>query len=209
MLASWKESYDKRRQHIEKQGHYFANKGPYTQMDGFSSNHVWMWELDHKEGWVPKNWWLQTVVLEKTIESPLDSKEIEPVNLKGNLPWLFIGRTSAKALKLWPPDVKSWLIGKEPDAGKDWGQEEKGMTKDEMAGWHHQLNGHEFGWTPGVGDGQGGLVCCDSWGRRVGNDCVTELNWSLPSDIPTYWPISQENHLSSSHMHPNVHFSTS
>ena len=133
MLAPWKESYDKRRQHIEKQGHYFANKGPYTQMYGFSSNYVWMWELDHKEGWVPKNWWFQTVVLEKTLESPLDSKEIEPVNLKGNLPWLFIGRTSAEALKLWPPDVKSWLIGKEPDAGKDWGQEEKGWGQ--WDGW--------------------------------------------------------------------------
>ena len=103
-----------------------------------------MWELDDKEGWAPMNWCFQIVVLEKTFESPLDSKEVKPVNPKGNQLWLFIGRTDTEALILWPPDVKSPLIGKDPDAGKDWGQEEKGATEDEMVGWHHQINGHEF-----------------------------------------------------------------
>ena len=125
-----------------------------------------MWELDHKEGWVPKNWLFQTVVLEKTLESPLDSKEIKPVNLKRNLPWLFIGRTGAEAPKLWPPDVKSSLIGKDPDAEKDWGQEEKGATQDEMVGWYHGLNGHSSGQTPGDCEGQGSLACCSPWGHK-------------------------------------------
>ena len=112
----------------------------------FSSSHVWMWELDHKKGRVPKNWFFWTVVLENTLESPLDCKEIQAVNPKGNHPWIFIGRTDAEgeAPILWPPDMKNWLIGKDPDAGKDWGQEEKGTTEDEMVGWHHWLNGHEF-----------------------------------------------------------------
>ena len=120
-----------------------------------------MWELDHKEGWVPKNWSFWTVVLEKTLESPLDSKEIKQVNPKGNQLWIFIGRTDAEAEApiLWPTDAKSWLIRKDPDAGKDWRQE-KGTTEDEMAGWHHQLNAHEFAHTPGDGEGQGILVCC-------------------------------------------------
>ena len=115
----------------------------------------WMWELDYKESWGPKNWCFWTVMLEKTLESPLDCKEIQPVHPKGNQSWVFIGRTNVEAETpvLWPPDVKSWLTGKDPDAGKDWGQEEKGTTEDEMVGWHHWLNGHEFGWTPGVGDG--------------------------------------------------------
>ena len=118
-----------------------------------------------------------TVVLEKTLESPLDCKEIQPVHPKGNLSWIFIGRTDAKAETpiLWPPDEKSWLIGKDPDAGKDWGQEEKGMTEDKMVGWHHWLNGHGFGWTLGVGDGQGGLACCGSWGRKEW-DTTEQLN---------------------------------
>ena len=126
-----------------------------------------MWQLGHK-GWASKNWCFWTVMLEKTLESPLDCKEIEPVNLKGNQSWVFIGRTDAKAetLILWPPDAKNWFIWKDADAGKDWRQEEKGMTEDEMAGWHHRHNGHGFGWTPGVGDGQGGLVCCSPWGRK-------------------------------------------
>ena len=117
--------------------------------------------------------------LEKTLESPLDCKEILPVNSKGDQSWVFFGRNHAKAETpvLWPPHVKSWLIGKDSDAGRDWGQEEKGTTEDEMAGWHHQLNGHEPEWIPGVGDGQGGLACCDSWGHRVGHDWATELNW--------------------------------
>ena len=130
----------------------------------FSSGHVWMWELDYKESWVPKNWCFLTVVLEKTLESPLDCKEIQPVHPKGDQSWVFIGRTDVEAEVpiLWPPDVKGWLIWKDPDAGKDWRREEKGMTEDEMVGWHYWLNGHGFGWTLGVGDGQGGLACCGS-----------------------------------------------
>ena len=145
--APWKKSNDKPRQHIKKQRHYFAAKGPSSQNYGFSSSHVWMWELDHKESWVLKNWCFWTVVLEKTLESPLDCKEIQPVNSKDNQSWIFIGRTDAEAETpiLWPPDVKNWLILKDPDAGKDWRQEEKGMTEDEVVGWHYWLNGHEFG----------------------------------------------------------------
>ena len=122
---------------------------------GFSSGHIWMWELDYKESWVPKNWCFWTVVLEKTLESALDYKEIQPVNPKGNQSWIFIGRTDAEAeaSSLWPSDVKSRLIGKDPNSGKDWGQEEKGTAEDEMTGWYHQFNGHEFGWAPAVGDG--------------------------------------------------------
>ena len=158
-LASWKESYDKPRQCVQKQRHHFAKKGLYSQIYGFSSSHVQMWEVDNKKGWAPKNW---TVVLEKALQSPLDCKEIKPVNPKGDQPWIFIGRTDveAKTPILWPPDVKNWLIRKDPDAGKDWRQEEKGTTEDEMVGWHHQLDGHEFGQAPGVGDGQGSLACC-------------------------------------------------
>ena len=137
-----------------------------------------MWELDCKEGWMPKNWCFQTVVLENTLENPVDSKEIKPANPKENQPWISLGRTEAEALRFWPPHVKSWLIGKDPDAGKDWGQEEKGTTEDEMAGWHHWLDVHGFGWTPGVGDGQRGLACCSSWGHRVGHNWATELNWT-------------------------------
>ena len=167
----WKESYDQPREHIQKQRYYFANKGPSSQGYGFSWGHVWMWDLDCEEGWVPKNWCFWPVVLEKTLESPLDCKEIQPVHPKGDHSWVFTGKTDAEAETpvLWPPHAKSWLIGKDPDAGRDWGQEEKGTTEDEMAGWHHRLNGHEFEWTPGVGDGQGGLACCDSCGRRVGD----------------------------------------
>ena len=148
--------------------HYFANKGPSYQSYGFSSSHVWMWELDYKESWAPKNWCFWMVVLEKTLESPLNCREIQPVHPKGDQFWVFIGRTDVEAETpiLWPPHVKSWLIGKDSDAGRVWGQEEKGMTKDEMAGWHHQLDGHESRWTLGVGDGQGGLACCNSWGHK-------------------------------------------
>ena len=126
--------------------HYFANKGPSGQGYGFSSGHVWMWELDYKESLALKNWCFWTVVLEKTLESLLDSKEIQPVHPKGNQSWIFIGRTDAEAetLIFWPPDAKNWLIWKDPDAGKDWRQEEKGMTEDETVGWHHRFNGHEF-----------------------------------------------------------------
>ena len=139
-----------------------------------------MWELDCEEGWVPKNWCFWTVVLEKTLESPLDCKDIQPVHSEGDQPWDFFGGNDAKAETpvLWLPHAKSWLIRKDSDAGKDWGQEEKGTTEDEMAGWHHWLDGRESEWTLGVGDGQGGLACCDSWGRRVGHDWVTDLIWS-------------------------------
>ena len=161
-LATWKKSYDKPRQHIKKQRRYFTDKGLYSPSYGFFCNHVWMWELDCREGWVPKNWCFWTVMLEKTLESPLDCKEIKPDNFKGNQFWIFIGRTDAEAEApiLWPPDVKSWLIRKDPDAGKDWREEQKGMTGYEMVGWHHWLNGHEFEQTPGDGEGQGGLACC-------------------------------------------------
>ena len=138
MLAPWKKSYDQPRQHVKKQRHYFANKCPSSQSYGFSSSRVWMWELDDKESWVPKNCCFWTVVLEKTLESPLDYKEIQPVHPKDQS-LIFIGRTDAEAETpiLWPPDVKNWLIWKDPDAGKDWREEEKKRTEDEMAGWHH------------------------------------------------------------------------
>ena len=135
------------RQHIKKQKHYFANKGPSSQGYGFSSSHVWMLELDCEESWAPENWCFWTVVLEKTLENPLDYKEIQPVCPKGDQSWVFIGRTDVEAETpiLWPPDVKSWLIWKDPDARRDWGQEEKGTTEDEMVGWYHRLDGHVFG----------------------------------------------------------------
>ena len=164
-LAPWKKSYDQPRQHIKKQRHYLADNGLYSQGYGFSSRHVRMWKLDHKEGWALKNGCFQTVVLEKTLKSPLDSKEIKPVNPKGDQPWRFIGRTDAEAPILWPPDGKSWLIGKDPDVGKDWGQEEKGMTQDKIVGWHHQLNAYEFEWASGDSKGQGSLMSSSPWGR--------------------------------------------
>ena len=147
-----------------------------------------MWELDYKESWALKNRCLWTVVLEKTVASPLDCKEIQPVHPKGDQTWVFIGRTAveAKTPVLWLPDAKSWLIWKDPDAGKDWGQKEKGMTEDETVGWHHWLNGHGFGWTPGVGDGQGGLAC---WSPCKESDMTewlnwTELNWGWSAFLP-------------------------
>ena len=143
----------------------------------FSSCHVWMWELDYKESWALKNWCFWTVVLEKTLESLLECKETKLVNPKGNQSLIFIGRTDAEAgaLIVWPPDTNSWLFGKDPNAGKDWRQEEKGMTEDEMVGWHHQLDGHEFEQDPGVGDGQGSLVGFSPWSHRVRHDWVTQL----------------------------------
>ena len=157
-------------------------KGPSIQSYGFSSSHVWMWELDCKESWALKNWCLWTVVLEKTLESLLDSKEIQPVHPKGNQSWIFIGRTDAEAETpiLWPPDAKSWVNWKDPDAGKDWRQEEKGTTENEMVGWHHQLNGHEFEQALGVGDGQGSLVCFSPWGCKE-LDMTEQLNWNEKS----------------------------
>ena len=131
---------------LKSKRHCFADKGLCSQSCGFSSSHVWMWELDCKESWSLKNWCFWTVVLEKTLESHLDCKEIQPIHPKGNQSWIFIGRTDVEAETpiLWPPDAKSWLIWKDPDAGKYRRQEEKGMTEDEMVGWHHQLNGQEF-----------------------------------------------------------------
>ena len=144
-----------------------------------------MWELDCEESWTPKNWCFWTVVLDKTLESPLNCQEIQLVHPKEDQSWVYIGRTGveAKTLILWPPDVKSWLIWKDPDAGKDWRQEDEGTTEDEMAGWHHWLNGHGFGWTPGVGDGQGGLVCCGSRSCKE-SDMAEWLNWTEHSSIP-------------------------
>ena len=162
MLTPWKKSYDQPRQHIKKQRHYFVNKGLSSQ-----SSHVWMWELDYKESWALKNWCFWTVVLEKTLKSPLDCKEIQPVHPKENQSWIFTGRTDVEAETpiLWPPDAKNWLIWKDSDAGKDGRLEKKG-TEDEMVGWHHQLHEHEFEQALGVGDGQGSLVCCSPWGCK-------------------------------------------
>ena len=147
MLAPWKKICDQPRQHIKKQRYYFTNKGSFSQRYCFSSmesnTHMDL-ELDHKKSWVPENWCFWTVVLEKTVESPLDCKEIKPVHPKGNQSWIFIGRTDAEAETpiLWPHDGKNWLLRKDPDAGEDW-RNEKGTTEDEMVGWHHRLNGHE------------------------------------------------------------------
>ena len=145
MLAPWKESYDQHRQYIKKQRHYYANKGMSSQSYGFSSSHVWISELDHKESWVLKNWCFWTVILEKTLESPLDSMEIKPVSRKRNQSWIVTGRTDAEAEApiLRSPDVKNWHFGKDPDAGKDWRWEEKGMTAHEIVGWHHLHDGYE------------------------------------------------------------------
>ena len=138
-----------------------------------------MWKLDYKESWALKNWCFWTVVLEKVLESPLDCTEIKQVHPKGSQSWIFIGRTDSEAVApiLWPPDAKNWLLGKDPDAGKDWRWEEKGTTEDEMVGWHHWLNGHEFEQTLGVGDGQGGLECCSPWGCKV-SDMTEWMNWT-------------------------------
>ena len=150
----------------------------------FSSSHVWMWEMDHNEGWAPKNSWFQIVILVKTLESPIDN-EIKPVNPKENQSWILIGRTDAEAETpiLWPPDVKKWLIGKDSDAGKDWGQEEKGITEDEMVRWHLWLNGHDSEQTQGYSEGQGSLACCCSWVRRVGHNWMTEQQCKLTLNL--------------------------
>ena len=150
-------------------------------------------ESDHKESWVPKNWCFCTVVLDKTLESPLDCKEIQPVHPKGNQSWIFIGRTDAEAEApmLWPSDARNWLLRKDPDAGKDWRQQKKGMTEKEMVGWHHQLYGHEFEQALGVGDGQGSVVWSSPWGCKESN--MTEWwNWTKLSIIKKLYSISQE-----------------
>ena len=172
----------------------FANKGPSSGSYGCSGGHVWMWELDYKESWAPKNWCFWTVVLGKTLESYLDCKEIHPVHPKGDQSWVFIGRTDAEVETpiLWPPDATR-VIWKDPDAGKDWGQGQKGMTEDEMAGWHHRHNRHGFRWTLGVGNGQGGLVCCN-WSGRKESDTTELLNWTKQS--ARYWESSSREYLS-------------
>ena len=165
----------------------FAGKGPSSQSYGFSSSHVWMWELDYKESWTLKNWCFWTVVLEKTLESPLVGKEITPVNHKGNQSWIFIGRTDAEAETpiLWLPDVKNWLTG------KDWRQEEKGKTEDAIVGWHHQLDGHEFEQAPGVGDEQGSLVCCSPWDSKE-LDMTEQMNWTEQNNKTEHLLYSHE-----------------
>ena len=175
-LDLWEKSSDKPRQHIKKQRHYFADKGPSSESYGFSSSHVWMWQLDYKESWLPKNWCFWNVVVHKILKSPLDCKEVKPVNPEGNQPWIFIGRTDAEAEApiLWPPDAKTWLIGKDPDAVKHC-RYEKGTTEDEMVGWHHQLNGHEFKQALGDGEGQGSLVCYSPWDHKE-LDTTEQLN---------------------------------
>ena len=154
----------------------FASKDPSSQSYGFSSNYIWMWELDYRESWTPKNWCFWTMVLEKTLESPLNCKEIQPVHPKGDQSWLFTERTDVEAETpiLWPPDV-NWLIWKDLDARKDWRQEEKETTEYEMVRWHHWLDGHGFEQAPGVGDGQEGLACCGPWGHKESTEW---LNWT-------------------------------
>ena len=185
-FATWKKSYDQHRQHIKKQRHYFANKGPSSQSYGFFSSHVWMWELAYKERWVLKSWCFWTVVLEKTLESLLDYKEIQPVNPKGNQSWIFIGRTDvvAETPILWSPVVKNWLTWKDPDAGKDWRWEEKGTTEDEMVGRHHWLNGYvwvnsgSWWWTgrPGMLQSMGSQRVRHNW-----------LNWTEIKDCENFF----------------------
>ena len=174
MLAPWKKSYDQPTQHIKKQRHYFADKGLYNQSYGFSSSHAWMWELDHKKSWA-ENWCFWTVwCWRRLLRVPWTPKrsnqsilnEISPDYSDWILEGLNIERTDAEAPILWPPDVKSWLTGKDPNARKNWRQEEKGMTEVEMVRWHHQLDRHESEQAPGAGDGQGSLACCSPWGRN-------------------------------------------
>ena len=179
MHTPWKESYDQSRQHIKKQDITLSTKVHLVKAMVFPLviNGCESWTI--KESQVPKNWWFWTVMLEKTLESPLDWKEIQPVHPKGDQSWVFIGRTDVEADTpiLWPPDANKWLTGKDSDARRDWEQEEKGTTEDEMAWWHHWLDGHESEWTQGVGDGQGGLACCSSWDRKE-LDTTEWLNWT-------------------------------
>ena len=159
---------------LKSRVHYFVNKSPSSQSSISSSSHVWIWELEYKESCALENWCFWTVVLEKTLESPLDCKEIQPVHPRWDQSWICIGKTDAEAET---PDMKSWLIWKDPDAGKDWRQKEKGLTEVEMVGWHHQLDGHEFEQALGVGDGQGSLVCCSPWDHKE-SDMTEGLNWT-------------------------------
>ena len=195
MLTPWKKSYDQPKQHIQKQRHYFANKGLSSQGYGFSGSHLWVWELDYKESWAPKNWCFWTVVLEKTLESSLDCKEIQPVNPEGNQSWIFIGRTDAEAESpiLWPPVAKNWLIWKDPDAGKDWGQEEKGDRG--WDGWMASSTWWTWVWaSPRIWTGRPGVL--QSMGlQRIGHDWATELNWHIylwDGDFVSYWIYTQK-----------------
>ena len=178
MLAPWKKSYDSI---LKSRDITLPTKVCLVKAMFFFCSHVWVWELDRKESWAPKNRCFWIVVLEEILESPLDCKEIQPVHPKGNQSWIFIERTGTEAETpiLWPSDVKSWLIRKDPDAGKDWEQEEKGTTEDEMVWWHHRLNGHDFEEAPGVDDGQGSLACCSPCGLRFGHSWVTQLIMSI------------------------------
>ena len=173
MLADWKKSCDKPRQHIKKQRHHFANKSPSSQSYGFSSSHVRMWELDHKKGWAPTCGAGEDSRVPCTART-LNQSILKEINPEYSLEGLML---KLKLQYFWPPDVKTWLTRKDLNAGKDWRQEEKGTTEDEMAGWHHWLDGHEFEWTPGVGDGQRGLACCNSWGCKE-SDMTEQLNWT-------------------------------
>ena len=166
MIACRQESYEKPRHYVKKERHHFADQGPYSQDYGLSSSHVWLWKVDHKEGRAPENWCFWTLVLEKTLESPLDSRQIKPDNLKGNQPWILIGWTDAQAPIFWSPDVNNWFIEKDPDVGEDWRQKKKKGTENEMVGWYHRCDGHELEQTPGDGEGQGDLACCNPWGCK-------------------------------------------
>ena len=177
--CSFGEKLDQTIEHIKKQRHYFTNKGPSCQSYDFSSSHVWMWYLDYTESWVKNNWCFWTVALEKIFESPLDCKEIQPVDLKGNPSWIFIERTytEAETQVLCPPDTKDQHFGKDPDVGTDWRWEKKGIAEGERVGWHHCLNGHELGQALGVGDGQESLTYCRPWGFKE-SDMSDRLNWT-------------------------------
>ena len=188
--CSLEEIYDQPRQHIKKRT-LLCQERSVEYIYGFSRSRVWMWELNYKESWELKNWCFWTVVLDNTVESPLDCKEIKPVNSKGNHSWIFIGRTDAEAETpiLWSPDGKNWLIGKDLDAGKDWRQE-KAMREDEMVGWHHGLNGHKFEQALRVGDGQGILVCCSPWDHKE-SYMAEPLNWTDTLTATTWDPETQ------------------
>ena len=189
-LASWKKSHHKHRQCIKKQRLCWQRS--LSQSYAFSSSHVGVWELDHKEDWTLKNWCFWTVVLEKTLESPLDCKEIQPVHPKWNQSWIFIRRSDAEAETpiLWPPDVKSWFIGKVPDAGEDWRQEEKGKTEDKIVGYHHLLNRHGFEQAPGDGEGLGSLACCSPGFAKsqtqLSDWTATKRQWKHPFLLKDY-----------------------
>ena len=195
MLTLWKESYDQPRQHIKKQRYYFVSKGPSSQDYGFSSGHVWMWELDYKESLAPENWCFWTVVLEKTLESSLDCKEIQPVHSKEISPGCSLEGLMLKLkLQYFGHLMRRADSFEKTLMRKGWGQEEKWTTEDEMVGWNHRLDGHGFGWTPGVDNEQGDLVCCGSWGHKQ-SDMTEWLNWNDECNISwscMFWNSSEK-----------------